>query len=362
MHSSLEGKKKRLGRTERRLGKVKIVHEEVGMGLRIGIVGATGAVGIEAIKLLEKSKIAISELRLFASPRSVGKKIGFQGEELRVQQLEDDAFKHLDFVFFSAGSSISAFYAPKAKESGAVVIDNSSFFRMKPEVPLVVPEINSEDLNAHQGIVANPNCTTALLSVALWPIHKAATVQRVIVSTYQAASGAGAKAMLELETQVRHFVQGKPITAEVFPEQIAFNVFSHNSPIADNGYNGEENKVMQELRKIFHLPRLNVCATCIRVPVFRAHCESVVVETERKITAEETRRILSVSPGIEVIDDPQNGDFPTPIKASGRKEVLVGRIREDLSHPRAVAFFLSGDQLLKGAAWNAVQILEALIH
>ncbi|QSR87079.1 aspartate-semialdehyde dehydrogenase [Candidatus Methylacidiphilum infernorum] len=358
----MEAKCKRLGRIEKRLGKVKIVYEEVDMGLRIGIVGATGAVGLEAIKLLEKSKIVISELRLFASLRSVGKKIGFQGEELTVQQLEDGAFRGLDFVFFSAGSSISAFYAPKAKESGAVVIDNSSFFRMKPEVPLVVPEINSEDLKAHQGIVANPNCTTALLSVALWPIHKAATVQRVIVSTYQAASGAGAKAMLELETQVRHFVQGKPITAEVFPEQIAFNVFSHDSPIADNGYNGEENKVMQELRKIFHLPCLNVCATCIRVPVFRAHCESVVVETERKITAEETRRILSVSPGIEVIDDPKNGDFPTPIKASGRKEVLVGRIREDLSHPRAVAFFLSGDQLLKGAAWNAIQILEALIH
>ncbi|QSR88689.1 aspartate-semialdehyde dehydrogenase [Methylacidiphilum caldifontis] len=332
------------------------------MGLKLGIVGATGAVGIEAIKLLEKSRIEISELRLFASSRSVGKKISFLGEELAVQELSSNALRNLDFVFFSAGSSISAIFAPKAKENGAVVIDNSSFFRMKPEVPLVVPEVNGEDLKNHQGIIANPNCTTALLSVALWPIHKIATVERVIVSTYQAVSGAGAKALLELDTQVRHYVQGKPIVPEVFPEQIAFNVFSHNSPIAENGYNGEENKVIQELKKIFHCPGLNVCATCIRVPVFRAHCESVVVETARKITAEETRRILASSPGVEVIDDPQNGLFPTPIKASGKKEVLVGRIREDLSHPRSISFFLSGDQLLKGAAWNALQILQCLIN
>jgi aspartate-semialdehyde dehydrogenase len=331
------------------------------MGLKIGIVGATGAVGVEAIKLLEESKLPISELRLFASSRSVGKKIGFLGEELQIAELSSCAFKGLDFVIFSAGSSVSQQFAPNAKESGAIVIDNSSFFRLQPDVPLVVPEVNKEDLKSHKGIIANPNCTAAILSVALWPIHKVATIERAIVSTYQAVSGAGAKAILELETQLRHFVYGKPIVPEVFPEQIAFNVFSHNSPVAENGYNGEENKVMQEIRKIFHYPNLKICATCIRVPVFRAHSESVVIETAKKLDAQQTRNILFKAPGVLVVDDPQNGYFPTPIKASGKKEVLVGRIREDLSHPHGIAFFLSGDQLLKGAAWNAVQILQALL-
>ena len=235
---------------------------------------------------------------------------------------------------------------------------------MAPEVPLVVPEINPGDLKSHQGIIANPNCTAAILGTALWPLHQEASIERIIVSTYQSASGAGAQAMAELENQVRQYTAGEPITRTIFPHQIAFNVFSHNTPVSESGYNEEENKVSEEVRKMFHLPELPICATCIRVPVLRAHSESVVIETKRPLSPERAREILSKAPGIKVIDDRAANKFPMPLEASGDLDIHVGRIREDLSRPggHALALFISGDQLLKGAAWNAVQIAETLIE
>ncbi|CAB4243291.1 Aspartate-semialdehyde dehydrogenase [Methylacidimicrobium sp. AP8] len=330
------------------------------MGLRIGIVGVTGAVGQEALRLLEQGDLPIREIRLFASARSAGRSFLFRGEPVRVEEVATERLAGLDYVFFSAGGSISRRYAPEAVEGGAVVIDNSSAFRMTDGVPLVVPEVNAKALGRHRGIIANPNCTAAILATAVWPLHRAAGIERMVVATYQAASGAGAKALAELDAQVRQYAAGEAIQKKVFPEQIAFNVFSHNTPIDESGFNEEENKVAQEIRKIFGEPDLGVCATCIRVPVFRAHSEAIVIETRRKLPAEEAREILSHAPGVTVVDDRKANRFPTPLEAAGKREVLVGRIREDLSHPRALALFVSGDQLLKGAAWNAVQILELL--
>ncbi|VVM04980.1 aspartate-semialdehyde dehydrogenase [Methylacidimicrobium cyclopophantes] len=330
------------------------------MGLRIGIVGATGAVGQEALQLLELGALSIAEIRLFASVRSAGRVRSFRRETVRIEEISAERLAGLDYVFFSAGASISRQYAPAAVKGGAIVIDNSSAFRMAREIPLVVPEVNAKELGRHPGIIANPNCTAAILATAVWPLHQAAIVERIVVATYQAASGAGAKALAELDAQVRQYAAGEEIRRKVFPEQIAFNVFSHNTPVDDSGFNEEENKVAQEIRKIFGEPTLGVCATCIRVPVFRAHSEAVVLETRRKLSAEEAREILSHAPGVAVVDDRKANRFPTPLEAAGKREVLVGRLREDPSHPRALALFVSGDQLLKGAAWNAVQILELL--
>ncbi|MGD9896854.1 MAG: aspartate-semialdehyde dehydrogenase [Candidatus Methylacidiphilaceae bacterium] len=330
------------------------------MGLRIGIVGATGAVGREALRLLEEGDLSISEMRLFASARSAAQSLSFRHEPVRVEEVSGEALTGLDYVIFSAGSSVSRQYAPVAAKGGAVVIDNSSAFRMADDVPLVVPEVNAKALNRHAGIVANPNCTAAILATAVWPLHQAAVVERVVVATYQAASGAGAKALAELDAQVRQYVAGEAIQREVFPKQIAFNVFSHNSPVDEAGFNEEENKVAQEIRKIFGEPNLGICATCIRVPVFRAHSEAIVVETRRKLSAGEARELLRHAPGVVVVDDRKTNSFPTPLDAAGKREILVGRLREDPSHPRSLALFVSGDQLLKGAAWNAVQILELL--
>jgi aspartate-semialdehyde dehydrogenase len=267
----------------------------------------------------------------------------------------------LDFVIFSAGATRSRDFAPLAVKAGAVVIDNSSAYRMAPEVPLVVPEINPGDLKKHKGIIANPNCTAAILGTALWPLHQAAQITRIVVSTYQSASGAGAQAMAELEGQVKSYAAGQAMEKSVFPHQIAFNVFSHNTPIGENGYNEEENKVREELRKMFHEPELPICATCVRVPVLRAHSESVVIETKKKLSAAQAREILAKAPGVRLVDNREANHFPMPVEASGDLDILVGRIREDLSHPRGLALFISGDQLLKGAAWNAVQIVEALV-
>jgi aspartate-semialdehyde dehydrogenase len=241
------------------------------------------------------------------------------------------------------------------------MIDNSSAFRMRSDVPLVVPEINAGDLAKHAGIIAVPNCSAIILGVALWPLHQAAGIARIIVSTYQSASGAGAQAMEELERQVRAFAAGQPLERSVFPHQIAFNVFSHNTAIAENGYNEEENKMVEETRKIFHEPELPIVATCVRVPVLRAHSESIVIETKQPLSPEEARAILAKAPGVKLVDDAENNHFPMPIEATGQHDVLVGRIRRDLSHPRGLALFVAGDQLLKGAAWNAVQILESLV-
>ena len=330
-------------------------------GYHVAIVGATGAVGVELLKVLERRRFPVAKLTLLASERSVGKKLIFQNESYEVKELREDAFTGVNLVFFSAGASLSRQFAPAAIKAGAIVIDNSSAFRMQSDVPLVVPEVNSEDLKKHKGLIANPNCSAAILIVALAPLHRAARLKRVIVSTYQSASGAGAKAMAELETQTRDILEGRPPRKEVFIHQIAFNVFNHNTAIAENGYNEEENKIVEEIRKMLHAPQLAITPTCVRVPVLRAHSESIWLETEKKLSAEEARHLLSQAPGVKIVDDRSKNYFPMPIDASGDLDVHVGRIREDFSTPNSLALFISGDQLLKGAAWNAVQIAEYLI-
>jgi aspartate-semialdehyde dehydrogenase len=326
----------------------------------IAVVGATGAVGVEILRVLERRNFPVASLKLLASKRSVGKTLEFKGKPHKVEELAADAFKGVDIAFFSAGATRSREFIPAAKAAGAVVIDNSSAFRMDPNTPLVVPEVNPGDLRRHKGVIANPNCTAAILAVAVWPIHQAVGIRRIVVSTYQSASGAGAAAMQELEDQTHEYAEGKEITHSVFPHQIAFNVFSHNTPVAENGYNEEENKVVEETRKMFHAPDLPIVPTCIRVPVLRAHSESIVLELAAPMSPEEARTILSRAPGVKIVDDPANNHFPMPLEASGDLDVHVGRIRRDLSNPNGLVLFVAGDQLLKGAAWNAVQIAEEL--
>jgi aspartate-semialdehyde dehydrogenase len=326
----------------------------------IAVVGATGAVGVEILRVLERRNFPVASLKLLASKRSVAKTLEFKGMPHKVEELTAAAFKGIDIAFFSAGATRSREFAPAAKAAGAVVIDNSSAFRMDPNTPLVVPEVNRDDLRWHKGVIANPNCTAMILAVAIWPIHQAVGIRRIIVSTYQSASGAGAAAMQELEEQTREYAAGKKITHSVFPHQIAFNVFSHNTKVAENGYNEEENKVVEETRKIFHEPELPIVPTCIRVPVLRAHAESIVLELAAPMSPEEARTLLARSPGLKIVDDPAANHFPMPLEASGDLDVHVGRIRRDVSNPNGLALFVAGDQLLKGAAWNAVQIAEEL--
>lgn len=327
----------------------------------IAIVGATGAVGVEVLRTLEKRNFPVAKITLLASERSVGKKLKFKGQDQTVQQLGVTAFKDVDIAIFSAGATRSREFAPHAIQAGAVVVDNSSAFRMDPQTPLVVPEVNGGDIKKHRGLIANPNCCAAIMAMPLWPLHKAAKIKRVVVSTYQSASGAGAKAMEELEKQSRDILDGKPAKKEVLPHQIAFNVFSHNTKISANGYNEEENKLIEETRKMFHDESIAICPTCIRIPVYRAHSESIMIETEKKLSAGEAREILKKAPGVKLVDDREANYFPMPIEASGQDDVFVGRIREDLSCPNGLAMFVSGDQLLKGAALNAVQIAEELL-
>jgi len=327
---------------------------------RVAIVGATGAVGLELLRVLERRNFAVASLRLLASRRSVGKTLEFRGKPYKVEELTADAFKGIDIAFFSAGATRSREFVPAAKAAGAIAIDNSSAFRMDPNVPLVVPEVNAHDLRRHNGVIANPNCTAAILATAVWPIHQAVGVRRIVVSTYQAASGAGAAAMRELEDQTHEYAEGKEITKSVFPHQIAFNVFSHNTTVAENGYNEEENKVVEETRKMFHAPDLAIQPTCIRVPVLRAHAEAITLELDAPMSPEEARAILARAPGVKIVDDPAANHFPMPLEASGDLDVHVGRIRRDLSNPNGLVLFAAGDQLLKGAAWNAVQIAEEL--
>ncbi len=330
----------------------------------VAIVGATGAVGIEMIETLEKRNFPVKNLRLLASERSVGKTLKFHGKEITVELLTPHVFANIDFALFSAGASRSKEFAAAAVSSGCVVIDNSSAFRMEPDVPLVVPEVNPEDARKHKGIIANPNCSTAIMLVAVHPLHKANPVKRIVVSTYQAASGAGAKAMAELEEQTAKLLRGeKEVRAAALPQRIAFNLFPHVDVFLDNGYTKEEMKFVNEARKIMHHPTLMVSATCVRVPVYRAHSEAVNLEFERPMTPAEAREILTKSPGVQVVDDPANKKYPMPIDASGMYDCLVGRIRQDCSRTdgRGLELFVSGDQLLKGAALNAVQIAELLI-
>jgi aspartate-semialdehyde dehydrogenase len=331
-------------------------------GYHVAVAGATGAVGAEFLRLLEERPFPLASLKLLASSRSAGKKIRFKGTDLPVEELTNDSFHGVDIAFFSAGGGRSREFAPAATEAGAVVIDNSSAFRMDPAVPLVVPEVNGEAALTHRGIIANPNCSTIILLMALTPLHRLSPVRRVVVSTYQAASGAGAAAMAELEEQTRCIVAGEPVVKECFPHQIAFNLFSHNTAIDESGYNEEERKMVKETRKILGLPDLAVTATCIRVPVLRAHSESVNIEfAGKRPTVEEARAALAAFPGVRVVDDRETNTFPMPLDASGMDDCLVGRIREDLSHPNALDLFVCGDQILKGAALNGFQIAEYLI-
>lgn len=330
----------------------------------VAIVGATGAVGVELIRCLEQRKFPLSELKLFASARSAGKALEFRGKPWRVEELTETSFDGVQIGLFSAGSGTSKRFGPIAVQAGTVVIDNSSAFRMDPGVPLVVPEINPEAIATHRGIIANPNCSAIISITPLWPIHKRNRIRRMIISTYQAASGAGAAAMEELRESTRAYLEGRTFEPKVLPHPYAFNAFSHNTKI-DPGtlHNEEETKVINETRKIFGDPNIAIGITCVRVPVLRAHCVSVTFECEQPISPAEVREILSAAPGVKVVDDSARNYFPMPIDASGTDEILVGRIRRDLSDSsgRSISIFSAGDQLLKGAALNAVQIAERLL-
>ena len=329
----------------------------------IGIIGATGAVGTEMLRVLEVRDFPISELRLFASANSAGKSLTFRGKQYEIAELDDGSFDSLDIAIFSAGGDISRAWRKQCVESGAIMIDNSSAFRMESGVPLVIPEINADDLREHHGVIAVPNCSTIIMLMAVSPLRKFGRIKRIVVSTYQAVSGAGAKAMLELEQQTINHLKSEPIQPNIFPHPIAFNLFSHNAPVNEHGYNGEEWKMIMETKKILHDDEIAVTATCIRVPVFRAHSESINIEFENKRpSVEEIREALANFPGVKVVDDRAGNHFPMPNEAAGQFDVFAGHIRHDASNPKAVDLFVSGDQLLKGAALNAVQIAESLIE
>ncbi|MEN9243506.1 MAG: aspartate-semialdehyde dehydrogenase [Gloeomargarita sp. DG02_4_bins_56] len=329
---------------------------------RVGILGATGAVGTEMLQLLQQRQFPVGELRLLASPRSAGQSLNFQGESVPVRPVSREEFRHLDLVLASAGAGVSRAWAPVAVQQGAVVIDNSSAFRLEPNVPLVVPEVNPQTLQHHQGIIANPNCTTILLCLVIYPLQKIQPLQRVVVATYQSASGAGARAMQELKQQTQQMLNHEPVTTEIFPYPLAFNLFLHNSPCNDLGYCQEEMKMIQESRKIMGLPDLRLTATCVRVPVLRAHAEAVNLEFTQPFPAAQAREVLAQSPGVALVEDWSKNYFPMPMDASGQDAVLVGRIRQDLSHPCGLDLWLCGDQIRKGAALNAVQIAEYLMQ
>jgi aspartate-semialdehyde dehydrogenase len=329
----------------------------------VAIVGATGAVGVEMIGCLERRRFPLAELRLLASARSAGKTLEFRGEPLAVRELSAASFAGVDLALFSAGSSVAKKFAPLAARAGTIVIDNSSAFRMDPEVPLVVPEINPQALRGHRGIIANPNCTAIISITPLWPVHKANRIVRLLISSYQSASGAGAAAMEELRESTRAYLEGRAFEPRVLPHPYAFNVFSHNARVDPaSGYNEEEIKVRDETRKIFADQELRVSATCVRVPVLRAHSVAINFECQRPISPDEVRRLIADAPGVKLVDDRERNYFPMPRDASGGDPILVGRIRQDVSDPsgRSIALFVAGDQLLKGAALNAVQIAEAL--
>ncbi len=329
----------------------------------VAIVGATGAVGREFVGCIESRGVALNSLKLLASVRSAGKTQSFRGEELVIEELTEDAFRGVDIALFSAGSSISKQFAPAAVKAGAVVVDNSSAFRGDPAIPLVVPEINARRIKDHKGIIANPNCAAITTLVPLWPVHQVDRVRRLIVSTYQAASGGGAALMEELELSTRAYLDGTDYPPKVVKYPYAFNLFSHNTAIdMATGYNDEESKVIKETRKIFEDDTIAVSATCIRVPVLRAHSVSMTFECERPIMPEEVRALLANAPGVKLVDDWANNYFPMPKDASGQGDVLAGRIRKDLSDPsgKSISMFVAADQLLKGAALNAVQIAELL--
>jgi aspartate-semialdehyde dehydrogenase len=329
----------------------------------IGIIGATGAVGTEMLRVLETRNFPISELRLFASANSAGRSLAFRGKQYEVTATNGSSFDGLDIALFSAGGDISRAWRNQCVTSGAIMIDNSSAFRMEPRVPLVIPEINAADLLEQKGVIAVPNCSTIIMLMAVAPMRKFGKIKRIVVSTYQAVSGAGAKAMLELEQQTIKHLQSESYQPNIFPHPIAFNLFPHNTPINGYGYNGEEWKMIQETKKILHDDNIAVTATCIRVPIFRAHSESINIEFESgRPSVEEIREALANFPGVKVVDDREQNRFPMPNEADGQFDVLAGHIRHDFSNPNAIDLFVSGDQLLKGAALDAVQIAESLIE
>ena len=334
------------------------------MAGHVAVAGATGAVGQEFLRVLEERDFPYEKITFLASSRSAGKPLTFKGQTHTVQELTESSFGDVDIALFSAGGAISKKFGPIAAEAGCVVVDNSSAFRMDPQVPLVVPEVNPHDVEQHKGIIANPNCSTIIMVVPIWPLHKINPIERMVCSTYQAASGAGHNAMVELQEQARDFLDGKPITPKVWPHQCAFNVFNHNSDIGENGYNTEEMKMVHETRKMFHTDDIQITATCVRVPVMRAHSESINLTFSRPITEDQVREILAEAPGVKIVDDREKNYFPMPIEASDMDDIFVGRIRQDISQPdgRGIDLFLAGDQLRKGAALNAVQIAEGLLN
>ena len=329
----------------------------------VAIVGVTGAAGTEFIATMDRRNFRVSKLKALASRKSAGKTVSFCGQKVVIEELTERSFEGVDIALFSAGGGISRKYAPVAVRAGAVVIDNSSAFRMDRNVPLVIPEINAHRIAGHRGIIANPNCAAITALVPLWPIHQSNRIKRLIISTYQAASGAGAAAMEELVESTRANLNGELYTPKVMPHPYAFNLFSHNTAIdSETGYNDEETKVINETRKIFEDDAIAVGITCDRVPVLRAHCEAITFECEKPITEDEVRAVLAAAPGVMIVDDRSRNYFPMPIDASGQDDVMVGRIRKDLSDPtgHSISMFVAADQLLKGAALNAVQIAELL--
>jgi aspartate-semialdehyde dehydrogenase len=332
---------------------------------RIAIAGVTGAVGQEFLRLIEQRQIPYASLKLLASKRSAGKQIDYCGQQYTIEELTGDSFRDVDIALFSAGGSISKEFAPVAKAHGAIVIDNSSAFRMDPDTPLIVPEVNAQAINGQSGIIANPNCSTIIMNLPVWALHQEAGVERIVVSTYQAASGAGQAAMDELEQQARDWVGGDPITQDIFERQYIWNLFSHNSDIdPETGYNTEETKMIKETHKIFGEDDIRISATCIRVPVLRAHCESINVTLKKPLSEAQAREILAGSPGMSVVDDRVANKHPEPLMASGQDDVLVGRIRGDAGQKPGfgLEMFVAGDQIRKGAALNAIQIAELLIE
>lgn len=333
------------------------------MSCNLAIAGVTGAVGQEFLKILERRNFPFDSLKVLASSRSAGKEIQFKGIEYTVGELTKDSFNGIDIALFSAGAARSREFGPAAVAAGAVVVDNSSAFRMDADTPLVIPEINPQQIQKHNGIIANPNCSTIIGIVPVWPLHKVNPVKRMVVSTYQAASGAGQSAMLELESQTREILEGKQPTCKAFPYQIAFNVFCHNSALDADGYNTEEMKMVHETQKIFDCPDIAITCTCIRIPVFRAHCESINLEFTNPISDGQARDLLSEAPGVSILDDRENNRFPMPIDATDKDDILVGRIRQDesIAENRGINLWVAGDQLRKGAALNAIQIAEKLL-
>ena len=346
--------------------------------LHVAIAGATGAVGVEMIKTLEHRNFPVASLKLLASARSAGKKMKFRGEEIAVEEMTEASFRGVDVALFSAGAGVSRQFRQAVVDAGAVMVDNSSAFRLEDDVPLVVPEVNPEDVKWHKGVIANPNCTTIIMLVAVAPLHRAFGLKRLVASTYQSASGAGAKGMLELLAQTKALLaeakdmdelaeRYRDVLARIdppkaFADPLAFNVFPHIDVFQPNGYTKEEMKMVNESRKMLHDPSLRITCTSVRVPSLRAHSESLNLEFSKKVTPEMVREVLATAPGVIVVDDPANNKYPLPIDASGHGEVLAGRIRQDVSNPdgTGIDLFVAGDQLLKGAAWNAVQIAELL--